>query len=357
MNLARSIPEESPKETGPAASLALLPGDPECLLPTGSVMGRPTFFLMPPQFCMSKPRGCSLTFEGKMVQGTNCQEVSLWVFQWTPAHGEIQLIGPPRSQSDGGCMRTVSGLPSSRPRRRQWPGRGGQLRGAGPWGSVCAVHLADAGLHSLPTASGGTFAGRGNRLCQAAQRTGPRGQAGSCGGTPTPEGATAGSSGMGPEARSHRVHPVSICVVCPSTGVPMLSVQPKGKQKGCAGCNRKIKDRYLLKALDKYWHEDCLKCACCDCRLGEVGSTLYTKANLILCRRDYLRCASRRPPSWAGTALPLPLDPGPGTHPWLSWPGPAPPDVAEPRRQSHAVSCSAQCPAQGLIRPLQPLGT
>lgn len=83
-------------------------------------------------------------------------------------------------------------------------------------------------------------------------------------------------------------------VPCPSvhspiTGVPMLSVQPKGKQKGCAGCNRKIKDRYLLKALDKYWHEDCLKCACCDCRLGEVGSTLYTKANLILCRRDYLR--------------------------------------------------------------------
>ncbi|KAL0629394.1 Rhombotin-1 [Plecturocebus cupreus] len=77
--------------------------------------------------------------------------------------------------------------------------------------------------------------------------------------------------------------------VRPSAGVPMLSVQPKGKQKGCAGCNRKIKDRYLLKALDKYWHEDCLKCACCDCRLGEVGSTLYTKANLILCRRDYLR--------------------------------------------------------------------
>ncbi|XP_077820985.1 rhombotin-1 isoform X6 [Macaca mulatta] len=79
--------------------------------------------------------------------------------------------------------------------------------------------------------------------------------------------------------------PLYLVPVC----VPMLSVQPKGKQKGCAGCNRKIKDRYLLKALDKYWHEDCLKCACCDCRLGEVGSTLYTKANLILCRRDYLR--------------------------------------------------------------------
>ncbi|GFR03648.1 LIM domain only protein 3, partial [Trichonephila clavata] len=36
-------------------------------------------------------------------------------------------------------------------------------------------------------------------------------------------------------------------------------------------------------------HFDCLKCACCDCRLGEVGSTLFTKANLILCKRDYLR--------------------------------------------------------------------
>ncbi|KFO18735.1 Rhombotin-1 [Fukomys damarensis] len=80
-------------------------------------------------------------------------------------------------------------------------------------------------------------------------------------------------------------------------GVPMLSVQPKGKQKGCAGCNRKIKDRYLLKALDKYWHEDCLKCACCDCRLGEVGSTLYTKANLILCRRDYLRASPASGPT------------------------------------------------------------
>lgn len=57
----------------------------------------------------------------------------------------------------------------------------------------------------------------------------------------------------------------------------------------CAGCYKLITERFLLKALDLYWHEDCLKCGCCDCRLGEVGSTLYTKANLILCKRDYLR--------------------------------------------------------------------
>ncbi|XP_063710130.1 LIM/homeobox protein Lhx3 [Culicoides brevitarsis] len=62
-----------------------------------------------------------------------------------------------------------------------------------------------------------------------------------------------------------------------------------GGAKECAGCGKRITERFLLKALDLFWHEDCLKCGCCDCRLGEVGSTLYTKANLLLCKRDYLR--------------------------------------------------------------------
>lgn len=66
----------------------------------------------------------------------------------------------------------------------------------------------------------------------------------------------------------------------------------------CAGCGKRITERYLLKALDLFWHEDCLKCGCCDCRLGEVGSTLYTKANLILCKRDYLRWATPLPARW-----------------------------------------------------------
>ena len=73
----------------------------------------------------------------------------------------------------------------------------------------------------------------------------------------------------------------------------------------CAGCNKKIHDKYVLKvskenvrpsvimndlqAMDLYWHEDCLKCGCCDARLGEVGQSLYTKGNLLLCKRDYLR--------------------------------------------------------------------
>ncbi|XP_005807497.1 rhombotin-1-like [Xiphophorus maculatus] len=71
--------------------------------------------------------------------------------------------------------------------------------------------------------------------------------------------------------------------------VSVVPLQSREKPRGCAGCNGKIRDRFMLQALDRFWHEDCLKCACCDCRLGRIGSTLYTRANLILCRRDYLR--------------------------------------------------------------------
>ena len=57
----------------------------------------------------------------------------------------------------------------------------------------------------------------------------------------------------------------------------------------CSQCRQLIRERHLLKAVGAFWHEDCLKCSCCDCRLGEVGSTLFAKSNLVLCRRDYLR--------------------------------------------------------------------
>ncbi|KAH9374226.1 hypothetical protein HPB48_013711 [Haemaphysalis longicornis] len=51
--------------------------------------------------------------------------------------------------------------------------------------------------------------------------------------------------------------------------VPMMSpaaLSHAGPE--CAGCQKPIRERFLLKALDQLWHEDCLKCACCDCRLG-----------------------------------------------------------------------------------------
>lgn len=57
----------------------------------------------------------------------------------------------------------------------------------------------------------------------------------------------------------------------------------------CNGCKLPINDRFLLRSLDKFWHEDCLKCSSCHCRLAELGSTLFSRENLVLCRRDYLR--------------------------------------------------------------------
>merc|ERR1712130_410760 len=72
------------------------------------------------------------------------------------------------------------------------------------------------------------------------------------------------------------------------TRIGMATAGQTGPQE-CAGCGKKIHDKFILKAVDQYWHENCLKCGCCDCRLGEVGQSLYTKGNLLLCKRDYLR--------------------------------------------------------------------
>lgn len=55
----------------------------------------------------------------------------------------------------------------------------------------------------------------------------------------------------------------------------------------CSGCNQMIKDRFLLSAGDKYWHDDCLRCDRCQMKLGELGSTLYERDKMNLCRQDY----------------------------------------------------------------------
>ena len=61
------------------------------------------------------------------------------------------------------------------------------------------------------------------------------------------------------------------------------------KVKSCAGCGARICDRFLLHAMDRYWHTGCLKCSCCQAQLGEIGTTCYAKAGMILCKNDYIR--------------------------------------------------------------------
>nr|XP_024216666.1 LIM domain transcription factor LMO4 isoform X1 [Halyomorpha halys] len=62
-----------------------------------------------------------------------------------------------------------------------------------------------------------------------------------------------------------------------------------GGVKVCAGCGGKIVERYLLHALDRYWHNSCLKCTCCGAMLADIGSSCFTKSNMILCKNDYIR--------------------------------------------------------------------
>lgn len=51
----------------------------------------------------------------------------------------------------------------------------------------------------------------------------------------------------------------------------------------------KITERFFLHALDRYWHNSCLKCSCCGAMLADIGSSCYTRSGMILCKTDYSR--------------------------------------------------------------------
>ena len=57
----------------------------------------------------------------------------------------------------------------------------------------------------------------------------------------------------------------------------------------CAACGQHIVDRFLLHALDRYWHTACLRCSVCQAPLDDLGSTCFTRAGMTLCRNDYIR--------------------------------------------------------------------
>uniref|UniRef100_A0AC35U6D3 LIM domain only protein 3 n=1 Tax=Rhabditophanes sp. KR3021 TaxID=114890 RepID=A0AC35U6D3_9BILA len=74
----------------------------------------------------------------------------------------------------------------------------------------------------------------------------------------------------------------------PSASIP---VNPTAitKLPECEKCKKVIEDRHMLSSMEKFWHEDCLTCECCECRLGELDSKYFFKYEKYYCRRDYLR--------------------------------------------------------------------
>lgn len=66
--------------------------------------------------------------------------------------------------------------------------------------------------------------------------------------------------------------------------------EEKSKElKICAQCNKKIEGKFLLRALDQFWHEECLKCSYCNTQLSDLSFKFYIKGDQILCKRDYIR--------------------------------------------------------------------
>lgn len=67
-----------------------------------------------------------------------------------------------------------------------------------------------------------------------------------------------------------------------------VSIAPGGLHQ-CAGCGIRITDRYMLHALERFWHSNCLKCSSCGSILAEMGGSCYSKNQMILCKNDYTR--------------------------------------------------------------------
>jgi hypothetical protein len=54
----------------------------------------------------------------------------------------------------------------------------------------------------------------------------------------------------------------------------------------CAGCFRPIRDRFLLKVLDKPWHTACVRCELCRKLLDEK---CFYKEGKMYCKDDFYR--------------------------------------------------------------------
>ncbi|EUB59219.1 LIM domain transcription factor [Echinococcus granulosus] len=82
------------------------------------------------------------------------------------------------------------------------------------------------------------------------------------------------------------VHPMKI------TETQMTGAQSQDTERKanvCAGCGMVIWDRTMLSAMEQNWHNHCLKCHCCGGRLAEMGTSLFHRGNMLLCRQDYLK--------------------------------------------------------------------
>ncbi|XP_043338093.1 rhombotin-2 isoform X1 [Cervus canadensis] len=196
----------------------------------------------------------------------------------TRDRGKLSENRPSRERREPGERGAV---PSPPPGRRPLPALGGELRAATRAEGSAVTVLERGGASSPP-----------ERRSKKRRRSG--------GGARAPEGVRAPAAGQ-PRATKGAPPPPGTPPPSPmSSAIERKSLDPSEEPVDevlqmppslltCGGCQQNIGDRYFLKAIDQYWHEDCLSCDLCGCRLGEVGRRLYYKLGRKLCRRDYLR--------------------------------------------------------------------
>ncbi|XP_071821084.1 LIM homeobox transcription factor 1-beta-like [Apostichopus japonicus] len=59
---------------------------------------------------------------------------------------------------------------------------------------------------------------------------------------------------------------------------------PRPPKEICAGCDQPIEDRYLMKVMDYYWHEDCLHCCVCQ---DQLTHSCFAREKKLYCKADY----------------------------------------------------------------------
>ncbi|ELV13150.1 LIM/homeobox protein Lhx3 [Tupaia chinensis] len=76
---------------------------------------------------------------------------------------------------------------------------------------------------------------------------------------------------------------------CDRPGAPAAAVCTFGGTREiplCAGCDQHILDRFILKALDRHWHSQCLKC--CDCH-APLAERCFSRGESVYCKDDFFK--------------------------------------------------------------------
>uniref|UniRef100_A0A1I8A4E1 LIM zinc-binding domain-containing protein n=1 Tax=Steinernema glaseri TaxID=37863 RepID=A0A1I8A4E1_9BILA len=74
--------------------------------------------------------------------------------------------------------------------------------------------------------------------------------------------------------------------VSPSLLEPAFPGLPSREEYACAACGYEIRERYLLRVMDDFWHEMCLRCFSCDRALSEKD-TCFVKDGRVYCKEDH----------------------------------------------------------------------